>query len=514
MSKDDEMKKSIDDVLGPLYLEGHKRPVSRRQFLSRGMITGAAAVTAPSLLSLLGGRNAMAQSMCTPPVGGAGMIPFIGVDLAGGANIAGSNVMVGGPQGQEDVISLAGYSKLGLPPDMTPQGSATPVVDSEFGLLFHTDSAMLDGIRSRTTADTRSRVNGAIFCARSLNDTQNNEMNPLYGIAQVGSDGGLLTLIGSRSSESGGNSMAPQYMVDPALRPTQISRSADATGLVDAGRMAEFLGEYGAGRVVEAAEAISGLKIDRLDAMGEQAIATNLLRNAYADSSQLVQLYSSPDSLDPELDPIIVGQPDSIFTAADLNNNTFEKTAAVMKLVVNQHVGAGVLEFGGYDYHDSTRTTGETRDRRAGEVIGSILEYAARSCNDVCIYVFSDGSVASDGTTDGSGKGVWRGDNSSTAASIMLVYSKDDVAGRPTMVVDPMQLSGFRQQVGFFRQDGSVDIDANQISNRPAAMAEAAILNYLALHGLDSEFETRLPNWTLTNTASERDALIAFEPIR
>lgn len=500
----------IDDVLGPLYHGDHKRPVTRRQFLSQGMITGAAAVTAPTLLSLLGGRNAYAQSACTPPVGGAGMIPFIGIDLAGGANIAGSNVMVGGPQGQEDILSLGGYSKLGLPEDFTPQGSAASVFDPEFGLLFHTDSALLDGIRARTTADTRSRVNGAIFCSRSLNDTQNNELNPIYGIAQVGADGGLLTLIGSESSESGGNSLAPQYMIDPSLRPTQVRRPEDATGLVDAGRMAEFLGEYGAGRVVEAAEVISGHKMDQLDAMGEQALATSLLRSAYADSAQLVQLYSSPDSLDPELDPIIIGQPDSIFAAGELNNGTFERTAAVMKLVINQHVGGGILEFGGYDYHDSTRTTGETRDRRAGEVIGAILEYAARSCNDVCIYLFSDGSVASDGATDGSGKGVWRGDNSSTAASVMLVYSKDDVAGRPSMVVDPTQLSGFRNQIGYFRQDGSVEISANETSNRPAALAEAAILNYLALHGLDSQFESLLPNWTLTN----RDELIAFEPIR
>ena len=45
---------------------------------------------------------------------GAGMIPFICFDLAGGGNIAGSNVLVGGPKGQLDFLSVAGYSKLGL----------------------------------------------------------------------------------------------------------------------------------------------------------------------------------------------------------------------------------------------------------------------------------------------------------------------------------------------------------------------------------------------------------------
>ncbi len=505
-------------AFGPLYIQDHKRPVTRREFLAQGFMTGAAVVTTPTLFSLLAGRDAHAQfAPCSSPVGGAGMIPFIGFDLAGGASIAGSNVLVGGPGGQEDLLSLAGYSKLGLPPDFTPQGSAASVINSEFGLLFHEDSALLDGIRSRTSVGTRSRVNGVVFCSRSLNDVEVNELNPLYGIANVGADGGVLTLIGTQSSESGGNSVSPNYLVDPTLRPTQIRRASDATGLVDTGRMAEFLGEYGAGRVVEAVEAISGRKADRLDALGEQAIATSMLRSAYADSTQLVQLYSSPDSLDPYLDPFITGQADSIFSAGDLNQSTFEKTAAVMKLVVNQHVGAGVIQLGGYDYHDSTRATGETRDRQAGEAIGACLEYAARSCNDLVIYLFSDGSLASDGQVDnsagGGGKGIWKGDNSSTASSVMLVYSKDEVAGRPVMVSDALQVSGLRQQIGFFSSDGSVDVDATELSNRPAALSEAAILNYLALHGLDSQFETLLPNWTLGQT-TPRDQLIAFEPIR
>ena len=188
-----------------------------------------------------------------------------------------------------------------------------------------------------------------------------------------------------------------------------------------------------------------------------------------------------------------------------------------MKLVVNQHVGSGCIELGGYDYHDSTRATGEVRDRRAGAAIGACLEYAARSCNDLVIYVFSDGSLASDGqvdnSVDGGGKGIWKGDNSSAASAFMLVYSKDEAAGRPRTLVDPTQLGGFRNQIGFFRPDGSADSDATEISNSPSSLSEAVVLNYLALHGLDNEFETRLTNWTLGQT-TPRDELIAFEPIR
>ena len=74
-----------------------------------------------------------------------------------------------------------------------------------------------------------------------------------------------------------------------------------------------------------------------------------------------------------------------------------------MKLVVEGKAGAGTLEFGGYDYHNSTRSTGEQRDfELAGEVIGAALEFAARRGQDLMIYVFSDGSVFSNGQVDNS----------------------------------------------------------------------------------------------------------------
>ncbi len=82
---------------GPMLHPDHPRPVSRRQFLGQGFITGAATIAAPSMLSMLGAREAAAQASCALTGAGAGLVPFIGIDLGGGANIAGSNVSVGGP---------------------------------------------------------------------------------------------------------------------------------------------------------------------------------------------------------------------------------------------------------------------------------------------------------------------------------------------------------------------------------------------------------------------------------
>ena len=81
MDKQTPIGREID----PLEIEGHKRPVTRRQFLAQGLITGAATVATPSLFGMLAGRGAARAQMmpCTSPVGGAGMIPFICIDLAG-----------------------------------------------------------------------------------------------------------------------------------------------------------------------------------------------------------------------------------------------------------------------------------------------------------------------------------------------------------------------------------------------------------------------------------------------
>ena len=115
----------------PLRHESHKKPVTRRDFLAQGFTTGAATVVAPAVLgALLGSRKAQAalandirfladpaNNICNIQQG-AGKIPFICFDLAGGANIAGSNVLVGKEGGQLDFLSTQGYSKLGLPGTM------------------------------------------------------------------------------------------------------------------------------------------------------------------------------------------------------------------------------------------------------------------------------------------------------------------------------------------------------------------------------------------------------------
>src|SRR5207253_84780 len=170
----------------------------------------------------------LAANQCNVPSAVAAIfgVHFICFDLAGGANLVGSEVLVGVQGGQSNLLSAAGYAKLGLPGNMLPTSSG--FISNALGLLWHSDGAILRGILSKaTTPATAAGTNGAVIAAISQNDTGNNPHNPMYGIAKAGAKGMLATLIGNQSTVSGGNSAAPMALIDPALQPTKISRPGD-----------------------------------------------------------------------------------------------------------------------------------------------------------------------------------------------------------------------------------------------------------------------------------------------
>ncbi|RLA25861.1 MAG: general secretion pathway protein GspF, partial [Gammaproteobacteria bacterium] len=312
---------------------------------------------------------------CNIATVGAGKIPFICFDLAGGANISGSNVLVGQEGGQMDFLSTSGYEKVGLPGDMVPglndPITGLPYANTDFGLAFHSDSAFKRGMEASMTPGRGTQLNGAIIPARSDNDTGNNPHNPLYGIANAGADGSILTLAGTENSDSGGNSMIPAMMMDPELRPTKVDRPSDVTALVDTGQLVGILGPDDATAVMESIYRISSDKMTTADAgqtVSAGAVVKDMVRCGYLKSADIADRFGGTP-LDPGGDPMIVG-PNGIFTDAEFNGggrdgSSFRKTASIMKLVINGFAGAACIEMGGYDYHGGARAEGEVKDFRA-----------------------------------------------------------------------------------------------------------------------------------------------------
>ena len=536
----------------PLKFEDHGRPTSRRQFIQQGFMAGSATMLSGGALSLFANPNAAyadvapdldqlaADIGCTLGAAGGGT-PFICFDLAGGANIAGSNVLVG-QQGdapalgdQMDLLSTAGYSKLGLPGDMLPGQISTgvtllnPSVDEDFtnrelNLIFHADSAMLKGIRERAPTAIGT-VDGCVIPARSDNDTGNNPHNPLYALAMTGARGSVVDLIGSRSSDSGGNSMSPAMYINPEFRPTKVDRPNDVTGMIDVGDLTTILGANDVTAVMESMARVSHnkLKLGTLKTgLSNDAMIKDMVRCGYIKAADIAQRFGNTE-VDPTLDPDIL----SIFSALELaNDREFAKTASVMKMVLNRYAAGGCITMGGYDYHTGDRITGENRDLRAGRCIGACLEYAARVGQPLMIYVFSDGSLSSNGMIDnsaapnggtdgngndtlgGGGKGQWTGDNSSAACSFFLVYNP----------VTAPALIGSRQ-IGHMNAGASVVTSSTPAAANPNLLVNMVMLNYMALNGPSTsggrvidDFKAVFPNHGLGSDAN-LNSFISFAPL-
>jgi len=535
----------------PLLHTDHSAPKTRRDFLRQGFISGTGSVLGGSIFSLFANPQAAMASVSSDLLGLAddirpneanvsdvckigevtgGKIPFICFDLAGGANIAGSNVIVGQGLGQENFLSTAGYSKMGLPGDIIPGLSDTTLastmrnasdgnfVNSQLGLKFHSDSAMLTGILEKFTSVAPGLVDGAVIPARSDNDTGNNTHNPMYGIAKAGAVGGVATLIGSRSSESGGNSMAPPMLIDPTLRPTKVDRPSDVTGMVDVGDLTAILSSpEDVTAVMESMARISHKKIKQsapnINATKDEVIR-DLIRCGYLKSTDIADRFAgrevNPDDRNATITPPeIVSDNGGIFTEAEFDGESeFRKTASVMKMVIDGHAGAGTITMGGFDYHTGDRSTGEARDLRAGRCIGACLEYAAKRNTKLMIYVYSDGSVASNGILDnsvgGRGKGNWTGDNSSTACSYFLVFNPNGniTTFADTGLIDP-------RQIGSYSINGSVVTSATPAANNVNLLVNTVLANYMALNGDIANFATTFPNHGL----GDYEKMVSFNPL-
>jgi hypothetical protein len=498
-------------------------------------MTGAAYTAGAGVLSLFSNpREALALSpdlggmLNTCQIGGAGAnkIPFICFDLAGGANIAGSNVLVGQQGGQMDFLSTAGYQKMGLPGDMIP-GLIDPVLNLPYenfdlGLGFHLDSAFRRGIMNSLTAGREQFVNGAVIPARSDNDTGNNPHNPMYGIARAGldgqgADGEILTLAGSENTDSGGNSTLPQALFDPELRPTKVDRPSDVVNLVNTGDLVGILSKDDATAVLESMYRLSDRKMDQVNTqITRDAVIKEMVRCGYLKSADIAERFGGL-IIDPAQDPEIVG-PSGIFSTAEFNAGDrdareFQKTAAIMKLVINGFAGAGCIEMGGYDYHGGARAEGEIKDERAGRCMGACIEYAARIGVPLMLYVFSDGSLSSNGAIDispeGRDKGEWTSDNSSTAGAFFLVYNP---GRRATIIGATPEEQARHQQIGYMDAGGSVQRAATPAANNVNLLVNTLILNYMALHGEQGQFDNVFLNHGLGNSTMQ-DGLTAFTPI-
>ena len=209
----------------PFRHADHPRPVTRREFLAQGFITGAAMVVGPSArrCSAAGDRARAGGDRSAASAAPAASIPFLVFDLAGGASIAGSNVLVGGPGGQLDSALARGlHRRSGIPTGRMRRSMPRSGRHASSGSRSTPTArccAASSCARRQTTRDRRER-HDLLRALRQRHGQQPAQSDVRH---QQGGRRGRAAHADRHAepSDSGGNSAAPMSMIDPTVRPDQ-----------------------------------------------------------------------------------------------------------------------------------------------------------------------------------------------------------------------------------------------------------------------------------------------------
>lgn len=521
--------------LEQVLAKGHKLPKTRREFIAHGLIGGVSTVVMPSMITMLARSNtAFAEELAckTGSTFEAGL-PYICIDVGGGCNIAGQNVIVSMTKDskfQEDAASRksSDYIRLGITPEEAPVGANySSKVVTKYGIHFHRTSGILDGMRSilepggeeitvgESNIPISQCIDGLIFCTRTADDSATNPINTVYQANLAGAKGKLVELIGTRASLTGARSAAMGNLIDTKLRPTTINNFASASGLLSLGPEINSGDYLNYGSDAETNERMKSFmnriakmnkaKVDDIKSLkSDIGQIEQVLKCSSQEASKLFQKFSAT-----ELNPAN----DAIITA----NFTNESQGAVAKLILDNVAGAGTINLGGGDYHGNPAMTTHNRDRTTGETIGRLIKTAAEKGKDLVIHLYTDGGVAGDAgglaesvTINGVGdvpKVRWTGDSGTRSSALMLVYKHENNSGA---LVKESDGKGERQ-VGGFVAAGGVDLNTT-VGNSVENLWKAIMINYLALQGknIEEEFSSMFKGEELPSNWEE---LVRFKSI-
>lgn len=434
---------------------GHRKPVTRREFLAHGIIPFAASSLMPGVLSLFGtpfGAHAAGAEKCPDSTG---ILPsFITLNLSGGPGLSGNFI----PRDAGGNL-LSSYSKIGggtsgniqLAPEFAvgnqpgPFGANTASGGGPAGFLV--------GLRAGApTALANTSVLGV--CVQSADDSSNNASDASGMVFKAGLVGSILPNMGTESTATGINARAALVSPPNPLPVNSVTDIANAIGYTAALR--NLTGDQKA-KVAKLVANLSTSQSRKLASIPSTVAVQDLVSCAGVKNVSLLSGNGAP-ALPAELQTVWGVAAN---TAANNDNNIFAN------MVFNSLVGNGgvvSLNLGGYDYHDGSRTTGDAKDNAAGLVVGRILESAKALNKRVFVYVTADGATTSnDSDTPGS---AWVSDRGSGGLYMAFMF---DPAARP-------QTTGL--QIGNYTS-GQVADESTPIGSDPAAASMAVFANYL-----------------------------------
>lgn len=460
-----------DAIQNPLHPE--KKLITRRDFISAGLMGAAGTIVIPSVLDLVLMDKLAQAADC--PVQGAfpGTIPFLVFDCAGGAGLPGNWIPFdqGGKYGQP----LPNYDRMGL------NNLSTTRIDRQFGAPMAAPTDPLPGqainqndlfsqvymvLTDDTQLDkpTRDKLSMGILCHTSLSDNGSNQLSAASLITAAGAMGSQLKgPLGQRNSVSGGNSdVASANANYRAMSVASISSLSNALSFGPAFQKAP------SGIRAAVAKAINRLTETQIGNLQKQTLGTQLSSLLSCNSSKLKDFVPATSALDARNDTDIA--PIYGISKNSQATDPIAIEATIVKAAIEGNSGPGVITIPGCDYHVGNRGTGDAKDRELGIKLARAIRVAALKNKPLMFQIFTDGGIASDpGTRD------WAGDDNNKSLTIVGFF---DPRGR-------REMKSF--QIGQYTKGQGADTN-HYIGTEPAKVAHAVLLNYLAVIGQLSRY--------------------------
>jgi len=470
-------------VLPLLIDDQHPLPVTRRDFLSRGLAGVSTYFMAPTALGLILRENQARADGCPASGANPSLLPFLVFDLVGGAALSGNFVPLdrgGNPLPSYSLLGMGdstNFPKLSVNTSFgAPMAGPGPLAAPAMGGGVAQTSKLLEGLISKTSLAAQANLRMGVICHNSQSDTANNQHSAIQQVAMAGAQGSVLRGgLGMVNVMSGANSDVP--FSDSTLKPLALKSIADLTGALSYGPALSSLSDQALKSIARATAKLSneqGIALSRRS-LGQQfatLVSCGLIKNI--DYTTPVQGLDS--------------RQDAIFrNAYGINPGTnpsdlLAVTSTIAMNVIKGNTGPGAIMLGGYDYHDSTQTTGDGRDFLAGQQIGMAVQAAFDSGKSLVFQVLTDGGLASaDGTRN------WKDDSNEKGLTVVGVIRPQGAA------------SMRKTQLGSFTAGQGADT-TSLFGVDTKLVALSVFANYLSLSGKINLFESVVTGSSLSST--------------
>ncbi|MFN9067698.1 MAG: hypothetical protein ACK5V3_10755 [Bdellovibrionales bacterium] len=460
-------------------LTGHKKPTTRREFLGYGMIPFAASTFMPNLMQVLSPQVAGAQAGC--PAGGSSLIPFIQLNLSGGAGLMGNFLPHDLNRNPLASDSIMGFGA---------GGTGTPIV-REFGNVPFAGnrgdgtiaSQILLGIQERAMQATRDKTAFVAMCVRSRDDSSENPF-AMNGLAhRAGLVGTVLPHLGTDDSQTGISQMPVLYAPPAPLVVRGFSAVANALSYTASLNTA--LNPTQKERLTKLISDLNGSQARKLASINSGPAVQQVIDCAGIKNIDLIRAGSG--QVDPRANATVAGIWGINATSANNSMNLVFSTMVFNTL--NGQAGSCSLNMGGYDYHGNPRDNGtiapdissignestNSRDRRVGRVIGNILQTAEAMGRPLFLYVTSDGSVSSDDSMTNR-QSNFISDRGSAGTAFLIMYRPQAMGGR--VATTDFQIGHYdRLRNGVIESTQAAD-DTTIVGGSPELATQAAFANY------------------------------------